>query len=99
MAIKPVSFKANEMHLLEYAEQHGGFSYYVKELIKRDMQGKQENTDNPAVSMEEIKKLLKMLEEQQKTDEAPNKIESKEVEAPLIDMGAVAGILNSLDRD
>lgn len=38
---KPVSFKNKEYDLLEYIEGKD-FSYYVKELIRKDMQNKKE---------------------------------------------------------
>ena len=38
---KPVSFKNKEQDLLDYVEGKD-FSYYVKELIKKDMNNKKE---------------------------------------------------------
>lgn len=39
--VKPVSFKKDEGDILEYLKKHGyykAFSYYVKDLIRKDMQ-------------------------------------------------------------
>lgn len=39
--VKPVSFKNKEKNLIDFIGNRD-FSYYVKELIRKDMQGKEE---------------------------------------------------------
>ena len=63
MAIKPVSFKDSELNLLDYAEEQGGFSYYVKKLIKDDMLGVNKN-QAPAVPQMTMEQLLQMINAQ-----------------------------------
>lgn len=43
---KPVSFKGTEIELLEFALTKGGFSYYIKNLIREDMK----KVDTPFVA-------------------------------------------------
>ena len=54
---KPVSFKNKEQDLLDYVEGKD-FSYYVKELIKKDMNNKKEpeleNIDIPKAKKKRI---------------------------------------------
>lgn len=54
---KPVSFKNKEYDLLEYIEGKD-FSYYVKELIKKDMKNKKDHevqeTDMPKAKKKRI---------------------------------------------
>lgn len=47
-----ISFKENEIELLEYADNQGGFSKYVKELIRKDMNKTTE------VNLDDLKALL-----------------------------------------
>lgn len=51
---KPVSFKNKEQYLLDFVEGKD-FSYYVKELIKKDMNNKKE----PEVQGNNIPKVTK----------------------------------------
>ena len=74
MAIKPVSFKDSELNLLDYAEEQGGFSYYVKKLIKDDMLGLNKH-QAPAVPQMTMEQLLQMIN-------AQNTIQAPVIEEP-----------------
>lgn len=109
MPIKPLSFKANEVNLLEYAEnQAGGFSYYIKELIRKDMQG----GNVPPVSNIDIETLLKIMANQNKDTTTNQHIEESTVtqtanelsatveeDVPTINLNAVNGILGGLSKE
>lgn len=63
MAItKPIRFNdEEEKTLLKHAEKYGrNFASYVKDLIIRDMESKQ-NKIEPVISKEEIKEIIKEL--------------------------------------
>ena len=56
--VKPVSFKEDEQDIIEYLKSNGhdkGFSYYVKSLIRKDMN----NIKTPI--KEEAKKTRKSI--------------------------------------
>lgn len=68
-----VSFTANETSLVSWADMHGNFSSYVKQLIKADMEKK----DSPTSVVEAL--LLKVLQDNGLKVVADEKIKAESV--------------------
>ena len=95
-AVKPVSFTANEQDILKHAEKQGGFSYYVKRLIREDMEKGRAGT----LAGVDVSNLLALLKNGELNVNNQNISDSQEElleQKPKLSKNAIASIMNIAD--
>lgn len=94
-----VSFTANELELIEWADKHGNFSAYVKDLIKQDMKKADAGTTEverlllKVLGMSNLKDNFQKLAQQETT---VSKVEVEEAEDDGPKYKADAGNIKNL---
>ena len=94
-----VSFTANETNLLEWADSHGNFSSYVKNLIEADMKKGEIPADALQVMLLNMmgSTNLKDILQKQKAEETVADIEQgqEKPQKPKVNKKAIMGIMNT----